>query len=539
MEWRVDNEDILLQVRASYNKRAGTLFVTSKRVAWYQSTARAPQLSLPLSVLKGAPRRNKTGEAHLLKFVLTAPIKSQADFNFVFEAAADRDGVQEVVAKLVVMAPIAQAPAAAAAAAPEPQPKQYESAASRHVREAEAAGGEARRRAAALAGDAELRTVHAELVGGGLVGEEEFWALRAAELEQQRAGVAAQQEAGPPSALVGDVRPVLVRPGELHYRLTAPMIRQIFAERPAVRRAYQDNVPHRRSEEEFWREYLQSRYVEAAGPRGARAASSATAGDIFALAESELEAERARQPAVRALLSTSVDVRTGEGEAEAADLDCEEPTTVAAGQTQAAAEALVARLNRHGMLVLEPAGAPEEAAPGGGEAVDLQLRTAPQPQLLHLHAPFRTRPGEAEPMDLREDEEAEAHPTVSAAEWAQFVERLRAASGGGEAELWRPFGFGQAAAAQQSAAAERAALAAAVAAAPEEALRAWSRAHELLRHYWGCFPVASPRAAAKARAMRDALAALRPQLTAEPLRSALGPPVEAALRHAARLERIQ
>ncbi len=52
MEWIVDNEDVLLQVRSSYSKRAGTLFVTSKRVAWYQSTARAPQISLPLTLLK-------------------------------------------------------------------------------------------------------------------------------------------------------------------------------------------------------------------------------------------------------------------------------------------------------------------------------------------------------------------------------------------------------------------------------------------------------------------------------------------------------
>jgi transcription initiation factor TFIIH subunit 1 len=339
MEWIVDNEDILLQVRASYSKRPGTLFVTSRRVAWYQSTARAPQLSLPLSVLKGAPRRNKTGDAHILKVVLTAPVKDQADFNFVFETAADRDGVQEVVARLVVMAVPVAATAVAAPPAPaeaSAAPKRYESAASRHVREAGAAGGEARRRAAALAGDAELRAVHTELVRGGVVGEEEFWALRAAELEQQRAGVAAQQESGMPSALVGDVRPVLVRPGEVHYRLTAPVIRQIFAERPAVRRAYQDNVPHRRSEEEFWREYLQSRYVEAAGPRSTSGvAASVTAGDIFAQAEAELEAERARQqPAVQALLATAVDVRTGEGEPEAPDLDCEEPATVSAVQTQ-------------------------------------------------------------------------------------------------------------------------------------------------------------------------------------------------------------
>jgi hypothetical protein len=52
MDWIVDGEDVLLQVRASYSKRPGTLFVTSKRVAWYQSSASSPQISLPLTLLK-------------------------------------------------------------------------------------------------------------------------------------------------------------------------------------------------------------------------------------------------------------------------------------------------------------------------------------------------------------------------------------------------------------------------------------------------------------------------------------------------------
>ncbi len=40
-------------------------------------------------------------------------------------------------------------------------------------------------------------------------------------------------------------------------------------------------------------------------------------------------------------------------------------------------------------------------------------------------------------------------------------------------------------------------LAASVAASNDETTRLWSRAHELLRHYWSCFPVASPRTALK------------------------------------------
>jgi hypothetical protein len=315
--------------------------------------------------LKGAPRRNKTGDAQLLKFVLSSPVKEQSDFTFVFESGNARDGVQEVVARLVAAAPTTAAapPPALPPVSTAPKKAPYENPSVRAVREAGNAGGEARRRAAALAGDLELRSLHDELVKSGVVSEDEFWALRSAELDKQRADVMAQNP-GPPAMLVGEVRPTLVKPGEVHYRLTAAMIRQIFDENPTVRRAYQDNVPHKRSEEEFWREYLQSRFVEAAGPRVVK---SSMAGDIFALAEAEMEAERRAQLQEQhkkqvqdvnsMLLQTGLDLREGEGESSVAiDADCLEPASAASVNAAAAAEALASRFNKHSQLVLERAG---------------------------------------------------------------------------------------------------------------------------------------------------------------------------------------
>lgn len=74
MDWVVEGEDVLFQCRASYKGRAGTLFATNKRVAWYASLFRSlslslsflltpkeryqtsvsiPQISLPLELLRG------------------------------------------------------------------------------------------------------------------------------------------------------------------------------------------------------------------------------------------------------------------------------------------------------------------------------------------------------------------------------------------------------------------------------------------------------------------------------------------------------
>jgi hypothetical protein len=464
----------------------------------------------------------------LLKFVVSAPVKDQADFTFVFENAADRDGVQDVVGKLVVIAPLAvvssasSAASSSAALAPPVAPvrRQYESAPVRAVREASHAGGEARRRAAALAGDMDVKTLYEELVKTGVVAEEEFWALRDAEMDKQRADVLAQNP-GPPAMLVGEVRLTLVKPGELHYRLTAAMIRQIFAENVAVRRAYEDNVPHKRSEEEFWREYLQSRYVEAAGPRVIK---STTAGDIFAVAEADMEAERRQQARqLPAPVAMSLDLRDAEGEnVQALDADCLEPSSVAAVGVAATAEALVTRFNRHSQLVLERAGnGAENDAP---EEYGLRLATKPKPLLLHL-SDVHDGAGGVMPMEIGEEE----RHLVSPEELQELAAVLNASK---SSAVWQPYPFSVSHEEEQKLAARRAAFAAKVAHSSDETSKLWSRAHELLRHYWGCFPVTSPRTASKARKMRDALNQLRPLLAEEPLASSMGPAIDHAIKHA-------
>jgi len=45
------------------------------------------------------------------------------------------------------------------------------------------------------------------------------------------------------------------------YRLTQDIIHKIFLEEPAVHLAYQNYVPSKMSEQAFWTQYFQSRYI--------------------------------------------------------------------------------------------------------------------------------------------------------------------------------------------------------------------------------------------------------------------------------------
>jgi transcription initiation factor TFIIH subunit 1 len=70
----------------------------------------------------------------------------------------------------------------------------------------------------------------------------------------------ASQRRGPSSALLSDIKPSSSEGTDLKYTLNAEIIHSIFIQYPAVHRAYQDNVPDKISEKEFWTKYFSSQY---------------------------------------------------------------------------------------------------------------------------------------------------------------------------------------------------------------------------------------------------------------------------------------
>ncbi|KAJ8522454.1 hypothetical protein ONZ45_g965 [Pleurotus djamor] len=111
-----------------------------------------------------------------------------------------------------------------------------------------------------LVSDPELAALHRELVISGQISEAEFWdgrehlLLAQASFENQKKGKSGQ---------LVDPRPETVEGGEIKIRITPQLVHDIFDEYPVVAKAYNDNVPEKLSEEEFWRRYFQSKLFNA------------------------------------------------------------------------------------------------------------------------------------------------------------------------------------------------------------------------------------------------------------------------------------
>ncbi|KAF8712914.1 hypothetical protein HU200_028695 [Digitaria exilis] len=119
---------------------------------------------------------------------------------------------------------------------------------------------EVERRVKLLREDSELQKLHKKFVLGNILQESEFWATRKNLLDDE-ANKASKQRPGFKTAM-SDVRPSADgRTNKVTFNLTSEMIHQIFAEKPAVRRAFLDFVPKKMTDIEFWRKYCRAEYL--------------------------------------------------------------------------------------------------------------------------------------------------------------------------------------------------------------------------------------------------------------------------------------
>ncbi|TKW08928.1 hypothetical protein SEVIR_6G057400v4 [Setaria viridis] len=133
---------------------------------------------------------------------------------------------------------------------------------------------EVERRVKLLREDSELQKLHKKFVLGNILQESEFWATRKNLLDDV-ANKASKQKPGFKTAM-SDVRPSADgRTNKVTFNLTPEMIHQIFAEKPAVRRAFLDFVPKKMTDLEFWRKYCRAEYLLRTKNTAAAAAEAA------------------------------------------------------------------------------------------------------------------------------------------------------------------------------------------------------------------------------------------------------------------------
>lgn len=126
-----------------------------------------------------------------------------------------------------------------------------------------------------LRDDSELQRMHKQFVMTGILTESEFWATRKNLLDDAAIKVS-KQRTGFKSSMLADIRPLTDgRTNKVTFSLTPEIIHQIFAEKPAVHRAFLDLVPNKMSEKNFWTKYCRAEYLHRTNNSMAAAAEAA------------------------------------------------------------------------------------------------------------------------------------------------------------------------------------------------------------------------------------------------------------------------
>ncbi|KAK1662713.1 hypothetical protein QYE76_050872 [Lolium multiflorum] len=116
------------------------------------------------------------------------------------------------------------------------------------------------RRVKLLREDSELQKLHKKFVVCNILQESEFWAMRKNLLDSE-VNKAPKQKPGFKSVMVADVRPSSDGKISCDEHDILLDVLQIFAEKPAVHRAFLDYVPKKLSEQDFWTKYCRAEYL--------------------------------------------------------------------------------------------------------------------------------------------------------------------------------------------------------------------------------------------------------------------------------------
>lgn len=322
----MDDSDLLYRFRASFQKKDGTVEIRQKWIKWWQSDE---AITIPFTTLEKHEVSPKDHKSAMLKLTRTGdkpviftilaenPIRAYA---VLLDAKATISTIQKSRKRKL--------PAAAA------------SNKKGRTGVTAAKSTDEERRRALLAADSRLAALFKDLVGGGVIDEATFWARREEPKAVDRAAAVSNDLWAEPEA-VDD---------KLRYKLTTQKMDYIFRMYPAVKRAYDDNVPRKLTAEQFWVKYFQSRYYardKGAAVNAARREGGIEDGDdLFARYDRE---EESRDKPVRrgvdlAKTQADRDIREDDEPPEDDEFD--------GGPLAPRPEFVVHKLNNHGDLVV-------------------------------------------------------------------------------------------------------------------------------------------------------------------------------------------
>lgn len=230
---------------------AGILMMNESKFFWKPNDPKAAQnLEVSFRSIKAHRASKETPKSQKALLIMFKDAEMKDGYLFEFDNFKDRDECKILVAKVL------------GKLIPEGGVKQAGEVQSKPEHEVSGEQNwnkkEADRRMKLLSEDIELQKLHKQLVINGVLSDEDFWAARKRSLNEE-ALRSSKQKTGLKSAMLADVRPLHDgRTNKVTFNLTPEIIHQIFAEKPAVHRAFLAYVPSKMTEVEFWTKYCRA-----------------------------------------------------------------------------------------------------------------------------------------------------------------------------------------------------------------------------------------------------------------------------------------
>eukprot|EP00871_Galdieria_phlegrea_P004800 jgi/Galph1/5320/GphlegSOOS_G3921.1 len=252
---------VLLETGIQYQKQPFILKIFENTVHWEPCVVNKNlvSVSLPVSSIKAQMVSAKGSKQSLIKLT-TVENSNSYILEFTKEGKPDfetRDKVKDIISKQLAISRVNIE--SALNTQQEENRQEYKESVSPE---------EAKRRLEILRKYSYVQKLHMSLVGSGMIPDGQFWKgihyrFQDSTLKdgEQDSNTAVTQKKGLVSEVLTDISPVEEKGKTVKYRLTPEIIHQIFTEQPAVYLAYQNYVPQKMSEQQFWTNYFQSRYV--------------------------------------------------------------------------------------------------------------------------------------------------------------------------------------------------------------------------------------------------------------------------------------
>eukprot|EP00250_Pteridium_aquilinum_P033064 c5163_g1_i1 orf=729-2585(-) len=230
----------------------GILMLNQSKFSWKANDPKAAQnLDVPFRTIQGHRANKETPKFQKALLNMFKDAEMKEGYLFEFDNFKDRDECRNLVAKVLGKIQSEGGAKNAGEGQSRPSGTELQISNEQHKKEAD-------RRMKLLTEDIELQKLHKQLVINGVLSDADFWAARKRTLDEN-ASTTSKQRTGLKSAMLADVRPMHDgRTNKVTFNLTPEIIHQIFAEKPAVHRAFLVYVPSKMTEVEFWTKYCKA-----------------------------------------------------------------------------------------------------------------------------------------------------------------------------------------------------------------------------------------------------------------------------------------